>query len=185
MSPSGSTCYVCLRIVFSFVGCDYCINPVPCNHFYVDRNSVVVVLLTGLSCWHLDFVLAIVLRAILQADLGSFGCVLSLLAKVCVKATHFDCRSHFCLQLLVIRFNFLFTSALPKFFSASLVSSFLQFYRQQQTTVSQKKRHRLVQGCCYGNVLGIEMLYRSLSSIFDSRKGTLRSLAVIPLRLLT
>jgi len=89
--------------------------------------------------------------------LDSFGCPLSLLAKVCVKPKHFDCRGHFCLQPLVIRFNFLFTSALPKFFSASLVPASLLFCRQQRTTVSRKKRHRLAQGCCYGNVLGIEI----------------------------
>jgi len=149
--------FVWLRIAISFVGGDYCTNTVPCNHFYMDRNSVVSMLLAGLSCWHLSFILAIVVPAILQSFLVSFGCALSLLVKVCVKRTHFDCRGHFCLQLLVIRFNFLFTSALPKFFSASLVPSFLQFCRQQQTTVSQKKRHRLAQGCCYGNVLGIEI----------------------------
>ena len=111
----------------------------------------------GPSCWHLPLILAIVVPGILQSVLGSFGCALSVLVKVCVKPTHFDCRGHFCLQLLVIRFNFLFTSALPVFFSASLVPSFLQLCRQQQTTVSQKKRHRLAQGCCYSNILGIDI----------------------------
>jgi len=99
---------------------------------YMDRNSAVGMLLAGLSCWHHAFILAIVVPAILQSVLVSFGCALSLLVKVCVKPAHFDCRGHFCLQLLVIRFNFLFTSPLPKLFSASLVPSFLQFCRQNR-----------------------------------------------------